>query len=83
MKIPIALSILLPSILAMAACGGEAPQIAEDGQAGVDIDPLTREVHELGVEARDATDLNAQAQVYGKFLATCASCHQRLGQGPG
>jgi hypothetical protein len=33
------------------------------------------EVRELGVEALDASTLEARAEVYGRFLASCAGCH--------
>jgi cytochrome c553 len=26
--------------------------------------------------------VEAQADVYGRFLATCATCHRMLGKGP-
>jgi hypothetical protein len=33
------------------------------------------EVRELGAEALDASTLEARAEVYGRFLASCAGCH--------
>jgi hypothetical protein len=40
---------------------------------------LAREVHELAATGRRAPDLDARAEVMGRFLATCAECHQLLG----
>jgi mono/diheme cytochrome c family protein len=39
---------------------------------------LAREVHELAATGRSASDLDARAEVMGRFLGTCAECHQLL-----
>ena len=46
-----------------------------------DIDTLAVQVHELATKGGEASELDARADVYGKFLATCAKCHQGLGKG--
>ena len=37
---------------------------------------LTTHVVELGAEAASATDDEARASIYGRYLATCGSCHR-------
>jgi hypothetical protein len=46
-----------------------------------DIDALAKQVHELATKGSEALDLDARAEIYGQFLATCAKCHQGLGKG--
>ena len=46
-----------------------------------DVDALAAQVHELATQGSEALDLDARADIYGKFLATCAKCHQDLGKG--
>jgi cytochrome c553 len=46
------------------------------------VDHLTKHLHELGEKAKAASDPAARAEVYGNFLATCATCHRMLGRGP-
>lgn len=45
------------------------------------IQALAQHVHELGPEAAAAETDEARAEVYGRFLATCATCHRALGVG--
>jgi len=47
------------------------------------IRALSRHVHAVGQSASEAETSEARAEVYGRFLATCAGCHRELGQGPG
>jgi len=46
------------------------------------VDAITELVHQLGVEAQDASTPEARASIYGRYLATCGTCHRLLGQGP-
>jgi cytochrome c553 len=46
------------------------------------VEQLTKHVHALGEKAKAAADPAARAEVYGNFLATCATCHRMLGRGP-
>jgi len=39
-------------------------------------------VHDLARQAEGAPDEDARASIYGRFLATCATCHRLLGTGP-
>ncbi len=43
---------------------------------------LDKHVHELSAEAAHATGPEQRADVYGHFVATCATCHRLLGRGP-
>ena len=43
---------------------------------------MARRVHELAAHGMVEQDLAARADIYAEFLATCAACHKRLGQGP-
>ena len=45
------------------------------------IHALAQHVHELGPEAAAAETDEARADIYGRFLATCATCHRALGVG--
>ena len=46
------------------------------------IEGLTDHVHELGQDAIDADDDTDRAAIYGRYLATCGSCHRLVGHGP-
>jgi mono/diheme cytochrome c family protein len=52
------------------------------GASAADIERIARALHELGLRAQTATDAAARVQVYGEFLAGCASCHTATGGGP-
>lgn len=43
---------------------------------------LDKYIHELSAEAPQATTPDARGELYGHFLATCATCHRLLGRGP-
>jgi mono/diheme cytochrome c family protein len=63
-----------------AAALTDAPLRTDDLTADVelpaDIARLGDRVHELGARARTTTPWPARAQLYGEFLATCATCHK-------
>jgi hypothetical protein len=40
-----------------------------------DLVKLGNQVHDLGARARATPTWPARAQLYGEFLATCATCH--------
>jgi len=46
------------------------------------VERLSGYLHELGASAESANDAASRAETYGKFLATCATCHRLLGRGP-
>lgn len=61
------------------------------GQKSVpaEIDALAKEAHAIAEKARGIKDpatsgpaASERAAMYGKFLQTCATCHQKLRQGP-
>lgn len=62
----------------------EAPLAPADLQVDLevlaDVSEMEEEVHALGAEAVGLTAQKERAQVYGKFLATCAACHQMTGR---
>jgi len=43
------------------------------------IEALVDHVHGLGADAGEASDWDARAQIYGRLIATCATCHRALG----
>jgi len=43
---------------------------------------LIQHVYDLGEEAKAATTPEARADVYGHFIATCATCHRLVHGGP-
>lgn len=49
-----------------------APELASDVE---DVDALGRELHRLALEAKAGP---ARADLYGKIMASCATCHRRL-----
>jgi hypothetical protein len=64
----------------------DAPMGAEqlDGAAekAANVKALGEYVHTLIEQAQKAETVEAQTDVYGRFLATCATCHRMLGKGP-
>ena len=46
-----------------------------------EVSEMEGEVHALGDEALGLTTQKERARVYGKFLATCAACHEKTGKG--
>jgi cytochrome c553 len=40
---------------------------------------LAAKVHDLAAQGRAAAEMDARAEIYGEFLATCAECHQIFG----
>lgn len=45
------------------------------------VQAIADRVHELGDEALEAEDWAKRGEVYGEFLATCATCHRAMGVG--
>lgn len=43
---------------------------------------LATHVHEIAAESAQVQDWAARADLYGRYLATCAACHRLLGTGP-
>ncbi len=71
----------------------EAAKVLADQTWDVDVPALTgkndaaaqtlaKHVHELSAESPLATTVQARTDLYGHFLATCATCHRLLGKGP-
>jgi len=61
-----------------AAALEEAPLTAEELNAEPDVAALAQHVHDLGREAAATVSWRARTEVYGRFIATCAACHQQL-----
>ena len=40
---------------------------------------LAAKVHDLAAQGRVISEMDARAEIYGRFLATCAECHLMLG----
>lgn len=63
----------------------EAPLAPADLPVDLDIlaevSDMEATVHTFGAEAVGLTGQASKARVYGEFLATCASCHTKTGQG--
>jgi cytochrome c553 len=49
--------------------------LTENVELPEDVFELGQQVHELGARARVTAAWPARAQLYGEFLATCATCH--------
>jgi len=64
---------------------GEAPLAPADLPVDLDVlaevSELEGAVHAMGAESVGLSGQPARARVYGEFLATCASCHQKAGRG--
>ncbi|MDH5676250.1 MAG: hypothetical protein OEZ06_29285 [Myxococcales bacterium] len=64
---------------------GVDPAVLTGGAHAAKVKALTEHVHKLAEEAgatgADA-DADARAHIYGRFLATCATCHRMVGKGP-
>ena len=64
----------------------EAPlapaDIAADIEILAEVSALEESVHALGAEAVGVSTQTARASLYGQFLTTCASCHEKTGRGP-
>jgi mono/diheme cytochrome c family protein len=43
------------------------------------VQAIADHVHELGEQAESADDWPARGEIYGRFLATCATCHRAMG----
>ena len=68
------------SVLAEASLSGRELGPAE--LSAKDVARLDAHVHKLGEDARAATTDEARAEVYGRLLATCATCHKLMKRGP-
>jgi cytochrome c553 len=44
-----------------------------------ELEALAAKVHELAAQGRRVAEMDARAEIYGQFLATCAECHQMIG----
>ncbi len=55
--------------------------MSEEAEHKEVLDTLTKQVHELAGKGGEMEELDARAELYGQFLATCAKCHQMLGKG--
>jgi hypothetical protein len=53
-------------------------EMTDAGEFIKDAGILTQQIRQLSAEAKNATDLETRAEVYGVFLSTCATCHQVL-----
>ncbi len=53
-----------------------------EGETDERVEAITALVHALGEEAQRATTTDARASIYGRYLATCGTCHRLLGRGP-
>jgi len=57
-----------------------APEnFVSESESGVDLEALARTVHDVAARGRGIAGMDARAEIYGQFLATCAECHQVLG----
>ena len=63
----------------------EAPlapaELSADLDVLAEVSEMEGSVHVMGAEAVGLTDQAERAAVYGKFLATCAGCHEKAGRG--
>ncbi len=63
----------------------EAPlapaQLEADLEVLAEVSRMETDVHALGAEALGVTSQQQRAELYGRFLQTCASCHQMTGRG--
>ncbi len=55
--------------------------LTEHAEMRGDLETMEHRVHNLATQGREIVGLDARAELYGRFLATCGSCHQTLGQG--
>jgi cytochrome c553 len=55
--------------------------LSADSEMKDDLDALATKVHELAAMGRETEGLDDRSELYGRFLATCARCHDMLGQG--
>jgi cytochrome c553 len=54
-------------------------KLTEDGEVTTDVADWANAVHEISSQMVSANDWDSRAELYGKLLATCAQCHQKLG----
>ncbi len=54
----------------------DAEQLGGPPVARTRISTLAQQVHALAGQAGEAVEPNTRAEVYGRFLATCARCHE-------
>lgn len=57
-------------------------EIPADIEVLAEVSELAASVHSLGAEAIGLSTQEERARMYGQFLATCAACHDKTGQGP-
>jgi mono/diheme cytochrome c family protein len=50
--------------------------------AAQEVTDWANRIHEVGLEAKDAQDLETRASLYADVLGSCAGCHNALGRGP-
>ena len=46
-----------------------------------EVTEMENAVHAMGAEATGITGQRERARLYGRFLATCAACHDKTGTG--
>jgi hypothetical protein len=61
---------------ALRACWLSPGEVTSDPEEKEDLRRMIREVYAVGMEAEDAHDPVARADLYGHFLTTCIDCHQ-------
>lgn len=64
---------------------GEAPlapaELSADLEVLAEVSEMEAAVHAMGSAAIGLTEQEDRARVYGEFLSTCASCHDKTGKG--
>ena len=68
--------------LALADLPNYQRQIRASPRDSADVQALAQQLHQVAVRASLASADNAREEVYGEFLATCATCHQITHGGP-
>ncbi|MDH3456178.1 MAG: hypothetical protein OER90_04995 [Gemmatimonadota bacterium] len=56
--------------------------LSTDSTSAVQVATLVEQVHDLGEEGAQAVSWRTRTSVYGRLIATCASCHLLLSAGP-
>jgi cytochrome c553 len=63
----------------------EAPLVPAELSAGLEVlaevSEMEAAIHSMGAEAIGIATQADRARVYGKFLGTCAACHEKTGRG--
>lgn len=56
--------------------------MSADSAVAGEVAALANQIHDLGEEGAQAVSWRTRTSVYGRLIATCASCHQLLSAGP-